>query len=209
MKNILPPALILTSFFLGLIFYPQLPNTLAVHWGINGQVDGYGSKSFGLFFMPTIMFFLYIFTQILPHTDPYKKNFKQFQNHFNTFTSFLFTFFLYFYLLILFWNLGYRFNLVQFLSPGFAFLFYYSATLVSVARRNWFVGIRTPWTLSSDKVWNKTHILGTKLFRLSAAITLLGTIFPSYAYYLMLVPILASTIAVFIFSYFEYRKTNN
>lgn len=199
MKSILPVAIILASFVLALIFYPQFPDTVATHWGISGQVDGYSSKAFGLFFMPILSFFLFLLFKFLPRTDPYKKNFNQFKDHFATFINTILLFLLYLYLITILWNLGYRFNMIQLLSPAFAILFYYTSVLISVAKRNWFVGIRTPWTLSSDKVWNKTH----------RPSTLAGTIFPQYAFYLLLVPVLLSTIAVFIYSYIEYEKTNH
>jgi uncharacterized membrane protein len=204
--SILPLAIIFLSFILGAFYYPQLPDQLATHWGINGQVDGYSPKTFALFFMPVLSIFLYLLFRFLPQTDPYKKNFSQFKNHYDNFVVLIFVFLFYIYLLTLFWHLGLRFNMVQSLSPALGALFYYASVLISVAKRNWFVGIRTPWTLSSDKIWNKTHTFGAKLFRLTAVSTLLGTIFPDYAFYLLLIPVLLSTLIVFIYSYIEYQK---
>lgn len=209
MKSVLPIAIILTSLALALIFYPQFPPFIATHWGINGQVDAYSSKAFSLFFMPILSFFLFLLFKFLPRTDPYKKNFNQFKNHFETFINVVLTFLLYLYLTTILWNLGFRFNMIQLLSPAFAALFYYASKLVSVAKRNWFVGIRTPWTLSSDKVWNRTHIFGAKLFRLTAASTFAGAIFPQYAFYLLLIPVLLSTLTVVVYSYLEYQKIRN
>lgn len=199
-------AIILASFVLALIFYPQFPDIIATHWGINGQADGYSSKTIGLFLMPFISLFLFLLFKFLPHTDPYRQNFDQFKDHFETFINVVLLFLLYLYLATILWNLGYQFNMIQLLSPAFSVLFYYTSILISVAKRNWFVGIRTPWTLSSDKVWNKTHTFGAKLFKITAVTTLAGMILPQYAFYLLLIPVLLSTLAVFIYSYIEYRK---
>jgi uncharacterized membrane protein len=99
-----------------------------------------------------------------------------------------------------------KFNLVQFLTPAFALLFYYAGVLMSVAKRNWFVGIRTPWTLSSDRVWQKTHRLGAVLFKLVALISLLGILWPAMTIYLILFPVIITTIIVYIYSYLIFRQ---
>ena len=67
--------------------------------------------------------------------------------------------------------------MTKFIIPAFAVLLFYIGILIKHAKRNWFIGIRTPWTLSSDKVWDKTHALGGKLFQVSAVITLGGIFF--------------------------------
>jgi len=115
-------------------------------------------------------------------------------------------FFLYTHLLILLWNIGIQFNMVQLLAPAFAVLLYYSAVATENAKRNWFIGIQTPWTLSSEKVWNKTHKLGGKLLKLAALISLLGVFIPSYAALLILIPIIIITVYVIFYSYVEYQK---
>ena len=206
-KIFLPLVITFFSFVLAFYFYPLLPSTIATHWGINGQANGFSSKAFGLFFMPVLSLFLYFLFLFLPHTDPYQKNFSQFQNHYHNFMVVIFAFFFYIYLLSLSWNLGHHFNLVQFMSPAFAILFFYAGILTTHARRNWFVGIRTPWTLSSEIVWNKTHRLGGQLFKIVAALSLLGTILPDFAIFLIIIPTISLVIFIFFYSYLEYRKT--
>ena len=206
MKKYLPLLIIFFSFFLAFYFYSRFPSLIATHWDPSGLADGYASKTFGLFFMPFLSVGLYLLFRFLPSTDPYQKNFKQFEHYFDNFVIIIFIFLFYLYCLTLAWNLNHQFNMVQFLSPAFAGLFYYAGVLTSVARRNWFVGIRTPWTMSSEKVWAKTHRLGGKLFKLVSLFCLLGVVFPDFAVYLMLLPILLVTFFVFIYSYVEYQK---
>ena len=178
------------------------------HWNAAGEVDGYMPKFWGLFLMPiiaTVMYFLFMF---LPKTDPYRKNFHQFQGHFDNFVILVLTFLFYVYLLSLAWNLGYHFSIIQFLTPALATLFYYAGVLTSVAKRNWFVGIRTPWTLSSETVWNKTHQLGGRLFKISAAVSLLGVVWPQLATAFLLIPVLTTAVLTFIYSYVQYHHLN-
>jgi uncharacterized membrane protein len=203
---VFPILLILISFILAIYFYPILPSQIATHWGINGQANGYSSKAFGLFFMPILSVFLFFLFISLPKIDPYKKNFDQFKKYFQNFINLIFAFFFYIYLITIAWNLGIRFNMTQFLSPALATLFYYAGVLMTHAKRNWFVGIRTPWTMSSEKVWDKTHQLGGKLFKLTGIISLLSLIFPQFNIFFILIPILLVTVFIFVYSYLEYQK---
>ncbi|MCL5090650.1 MAG: DUF1648 domain-containing protein [Patescibacteria group bacterium] len=204
--NLATLALIVLAFVLGFYFYPKLPEMIASHWGINGEVNGYSSKLLGSFLMPVISLALYLLFLFLPKIDPLKENIKKFRSYFETFIFLIILFLFYLYLLSIFWNLGYRFNFGSMLSPAFALLFYSAGVLIGKAKRNWFIGIRTPWTLSSDRVWNRTHELGGKLFKAIALISLLGIFFPQIAFYLVLAPVLAMTVYLFVFSYQEYKK---
>jgi len=85
-------------------------------------------------------------------------------------------------------------------------LFILIAQLLKKSKQNYTIGIRTPWTLSSEKVWDKTHKLGAKLFTISGGITILSALFPLYSFYVLIGSILLSTIYLFVYSYLEYRK---
>jgi len=204
---IFPIILIIVSFLIAIYFYPFLPDQVATHWGSNNQVNGYSSKAFGLFFMPVLSVFLFFLFISLPKIDPYKKNFDQFKKYFQNFINLIFVFFFYVYLITILWNLGFNFNMIQILSPAFAALFYYAGVLTSHAKQNWFVGIRTPWTMSNELVWDKTHKIGGKLFKLTGLISLLSLILPDLSVFFILVPILFTTVFVFIYSYIEYKKS--
>jgi len=71
---------------------------------------------------------------------------------------------------------------------------------------NWFIGIRTPWTLSSEKVWDKTHKIGGRLFKIAGIIAIGGILFQNYAIFFIIVPILLAAIYSVVFSYIEYQK---
>jgi len=207
LKKIFPILIILFSFVLAIYFYPHAPLIMVTHWGLYGDANGYSSRFFALFFMPILSVFLYIIFRLLPLTDPYHSHFKEFEKYFDTFINILFVFLFYSYFLTLIWNLVSIFNLIQFLSPGFALLFYYAGVLCSVAKRNWFVGIRTPWTLSSDDVWQKTHQLGATLFKLIALLSLSGIIWPKLAFFFILIPIISVSLFLFFYSFYLFKKS--
>ncbi|MEM5834732.1 MAG: SdpI family protein [Candidatus Aenigmatarchaeota archaeon] len=208
MRKIELAALIIVifSFFLAFYLYPQMQETMAFHWNIEGKVDSYASKSLALFLMPAIGFLLFLLFLAIPRIDPLKKNIEKFRNYFDSFFILILLFLLYLYSLTIIWNLGFNFNMVKNLVPAFSVLFFYTGVLVENAKRNWFVGIRTPWTLSSEKVWNKTHKLGGKLIKIAAFISLLGFFFENLAFYFLILPILFACFYSVVYSYFEFKK---
>jgi len=198
--------IITLSFAIGIYLYAEMPTIIASHWNTQGQVNGYLSKFWGLFLMPIISFALFLLFIAIPKIDPLKQNIAKFRKYFDRFVILVMLFLFYIYLLTIFWNLGFSFNLIRSLVPAFAILIYYVGVLLENTKRNWFIGIRTPWTMSSDKVWEKTHKLGGKLFKIGAVIILIGILFGNYAFYLMLIVLFAAVIYPVIYSYFEFKK---
>lgn len=187
-------------------FYPMLPERVASHWGANGEVNGYMSRFWGVFLMPIVMAGMALLFMIVPRMDPKRKNIEHFRKYFDTAIVSIALFLFYIFGLTISWNLGNRFDMGRYLAPAIGGLFIVMGVLVSKAEPNWTIGIRTPWTLSSEAVWKKTHALGGTLFKISGILAVLGAVFPSAAFALILVPILATVISLFLYSYFEYRK---
>ena len=183
-----------------------MPEKIASHWNVQGQVDGYMSKFWGLFLMPLISAGLFLLFIAIPKIDPLKTNIEKFRKYYDGFITLTIIFLFYLYLLTIFWNMGIRFDIIQLLAPAFGILFYYCGILTENAKRNWFIGIRTPWTLSNDAVWDKTHKIGGKLFKISGIVVLFGIFFRNYALFFILVPVILVAIYTTIYSYVEYQK---
>lgn len=199
-------GIIVVSSLIGMYFYPRMPGAIASHWNTRGEVDGYMSKFWGLFLMPLISLCLLLLFVLIPKIDPLKGNIEKFRNYYDGFIVLMIVFLFYVYLLTIFWNVGLRFNMIQVLAPAFAILFYYCGILIENAKRNWFIGIRTPWTLSSDKVWERTHKIGGRLFKITGVVGLLGVLFHDYAMLFILMPVILITAYTVLYSYFEYQK---
>lgn len=198
--------IVLLSFAIGAYYYPEMPETVASHWGANGEVNGYMSRFWGVFLMPMISVGLFLLLMIVPKVDPNKANIAKFRKYFNGFIVTFFAFFFYIHLLTIAWNLGNDFNMTQYLAPAFAAFFFYVGVLVENSEPNWTIGIRTPWTLSNEEVWRKTHKLGGKLFKLSALLGLFGVFSGQFAFLFVVAPVIATAIVTTVYSYFEYQK---
>ncbi len=198
--------LLLGSVGVGVYYYDAVPDYMATHWNAAGEANGYMEKNIGLFLMPAAMIVLLLFFYLIPHIDPMKENIKKFDRYYEGFI-FIFMFFLaYIHFLSVAWNLGYVFEINRLTAPALGVLFIYLGMLCGKSKQNWFIGIRTPWTLSSEKVWARTHNIAKDVFvGIGALWIVVGLLAPAYILYLVGLLIVAALI-LFVDSYFEYKK---
>jgi uncharacterized membrane protein len=194
------------AFLVSVVFYKAMPERIASHWNLQGETDGYMNRFWGLFIMPVTLFILLILFQLIPKIDPLKRNFVSFRTYYDIFILFFLGFMMLIHLHIIFWNLGWKISPNLFMPIALGFFFYYAGILCGKAKRNWFVGLRTPWTLSSDIVWDKTHIVTAKLFKICGIISVLGALSGNIAIYISLIPIIMASIFATIYSYIIYKK---
>jgi uncharacterized membrane protein len=199
-------AFVLIFFVLAGAFYPFVPEVMASHWNARGEVNGTISRFWGLFLFPLISLGITGLLFLIPKIDPLRANIKKFKNYYYGFVIAFLVYFLYIYILTLVWNLGWRFNFSQTIIPAVGLLMFFAGFLVSKAKRNFFIGIRTPWTLSSDEVWNRTHKLGGRLFKAVGVLILILSFIPTIAIYVLLGLVPGITIWLVIYSYVLYRR---
>lgn len=207
LTSIIVLALIATALIAGALLWSQLPEQMASHWNENDQVDGTMSKFWGVWMMPLVTLGMFGLFLLIPNIDPLKANIAKFRPTFNLFIALIVAFMLYMHGLTFVWNLGFQnFKMSAAMLPFLGILFIFIGYMLRQAKRNWFIGIRTPWTLSSDSVWDKTHQLGSILFMVSGAFAIFGGLFGGMiAFWLLFVPLIGSTLFLVIYSYILYR----
>ncbi len=186
-------------------FYPTLPAQLPSHWNAEGVVDGMLPKFWALFLSPFVMAMLFLLWAAIPFMEPLQDNLEKFRSGYNALFLTLQAFFLYEFVLIMLTALGHHFNLAQALAPALAVLLAAIAAVTKNSERNFFVGIRTPWTLASDEVWRKTHILGSWLIYFCALCCLAAAFAPSLLFALIIFPLGITILTTVIYSYVEFR----
>ncbi len=206
--SIIVLTLIAIAVIAGALLWNQLPEQMASHWNANDEVDGTMPKFWGVFLMPLVVLGMFGLFIALPNMDPLKANIESFRSAFNLFILLITVFMLYIHGLTLAWSLGYQsFKMSSMILPFMGIVFIFIGYLLRQAKRNFFIGIRTPWTLSSDSVWDKTHQLGSVLFMVSGALAFFGSFFGGMvAFWLLFVPLMGSTLALVIYSYILYRS---
>jgi len=205
-QNKIPIAIIILSFFVGVYFYPKMPDRMASHWNIRSEVDGYLPKFWGLFLMPLVSLVMFGLFLAVPKIDPLKENIKKFEKYYCGFILTMIVFLFYIYILTIGANLDLEFNMGMLLIPGMSLLFFYIGLMLENSKRNWFIGIRTPWTLQNDKVWKKTHNLGGKLFKISAIIIFVGIFLTGYIFWFIMASVFLTAIIPIVYSYIIYKK---
>jgi len=213
MSTKLSVTLITIFIVLGVIIsavaYPLLPEQVASHWGANDQVDGYMSRFWGVALMPLITLAMALLFLAIPAMDPLKENIAKFREAFNTFIVLIVAFMLYVHILTLIYNLGYTFRMSLALIPGLGLIFVFAGVMMAKAKRNYFIGIRTPWTLANDYVWDETHKLGSKLFIAAGILSVLTMFLGENGFWLMMVLILGAAFVPVVYSYILFRRLAN
>jgi uncharacterized membrane protein len=201
-------VLLLVTTLAGVLHWNGLPDPMASHWGINDQVNGTIPKFWGVFLVPLISLGLFLLFLLIPAIDPLKENIAEFRDTFNLFIAFVVLFLMYVQGLTLAWNLGFtHFKMSTSLMPALGLLFILVGYMIRKAKRNFFIGIRTPWTLSSDQVWDETHRVGSWLFIGSGVLAILGSFFGGMtAFWFLFIPLIGSAIFLVIYSYLLYHR---
>ena len=203
--ELIPASFILVSLITSFYFYALFPEQVATHWNAWGEVDAYSSKVFTAFFFPLFNLAIYLLLLFIPYLDPQKTNYNKFKNIYHIIKTGVIVFMSLLYFIIGFNGLGYDLPVNIIVPIGVGLFFILIGFYLKDIKPNWFLGIRTPWTLSSPYVWQKTHQYGSKVFIISGLTILLAVIFPSWLIYfiILFIVLILSTI---IYSYLIYRK---
>ena len=140
---------IIATFIIGVWLYPTLPDELASHWNAAGEIDGYLPKFWGLFMMPLITLGIFALLAAIPTIDPLKKNLEKSRKYYDGLIVLMVLFMSYIHAIIIVNSMGLILPIFSMLIPAFTILFYFIGMMMKNLKRNWFVGVKTPWTLSS------------------------------------------------------------
>lgn len=186
--------------------YTRLPSKVPMQWGFDGAVR-YDDK-WQLFIVALIPIFFAVLFPLLPRLDPKRWNYSKFRGSYDLFQA----------IMMLFLLVITAVCVVEALRPNTVnvemavcllcgMLFTVMGNIMPKFRPNWFLGIRTPWTISSEHVWHRTHRIGGRLFFAAGLMMIAGAFVPSSTVRMILV-LAVSCVAAFVpavLSYFWYR----
>ncbi len=189
------------------VFYTRLPEQVPMHWGFDGEVS-YDAK-WQLFIVAALSPVLQVMFVSLPKIDPQKKNYSKFRGGYALFQLLM--------MLLLFMLVSVI--IIEALHPGTvnvpmivcifcSVLFILLGNMMPKFRQNFFCGVKTPWTLSSEKVWTRTHRLAGRMMFAAGLIGLCGAFIPNdiVKFVSLLVPITVAGIVPTILSYVWFRR---
>ncbi|MGG0479368.1 SdpI family protein [Priestia megaterium] len=209
-KHVFPLSITLLTLVAWLIALPHLPATMPIHWGANGEADGFATKINAMILTVGIMVLIYFIIAFVPRIDPRKENYKYFSKTYNIVLNAVLLLFFFVNMSTILQGLGYNVPM-SYIAPIMAGLvFIIIGNYLQRVRSNYFMGIRTPWTLSNETVWKKTHRLSGKLFFIGGLLILISAFLPDgYKSVIMWGSIVLCVAVPYLYSYLAYKKEMN
>ncbi|MDS1030148.1 SdpI family protein [Bacillota bacterium LX-D] len=194
-------------FIVGVLVYPLLPARVPMHWNATGQVDGYGSRFWGAFGLPLTALALYLLFIFLPRLDPKKENHQKFSNVYGLLKLIIILFLTIMYLAQIGFAIGYPINIGFITKFCVGLIFAVVGNYFGKLRFNYFVGIRTPWTLANEQVWTKTHRMAGPLWVGAGGVFIFSAFFnAAWTFWLSIGALMLAVVIPFIFSYLLFTK---
>ncbi|MFH1642374.1 MAG: SdpI family protein [Nanoarchaeota archaeon] len=196
---------IILLFGFSLYLYNKVPLRIPIHWDLNGEADAYSARAARLFLIPICALIVYIILTAVPKIEIFRRSLTSFKKKYENIKIILIVFFVLIYTATIV-HIFYPFNIYYVVAPAILALLYYIGYSVQFIQRNYFIGIKTPWTLDSGYVWKKTHELGSLLFR-GIAVAMGGLIFlPEYFWMSLIILFVLAVICLFVYSYVLHKN---
>jgi uncharacterized membrane protein len=144
----------------GIWAYPHLPAEVATHFDVSGDPNGWSSRVVAAIVLPALGVGLMLLFAVLPRLDPRQANYAKFGSTWWTVANAVGILLAALHILMLGKAMGWAVDMTRIVGFGLGGLLVLIGNLMTRLRPNWFMGIRTPWTLSSDQVWRRTHRFG-------------------------------------------------
>ena len=208
LKKWYPVLLAAVGAIMSLAVYARLPEIIAVHWDLNGNPNGWMSRPMGAFFLPAFLLVLGGILRFVPRIDPRAENYRRFGDAYETIVLSVLLLLLAIHGITLAIALGHPVPVGRFVPALVGALFIVIGNVMPRTRSNWWFGIRTPWTLSSDRVWTRTHRLAGYLMIAAGVVMIVGALLlpPALGAPLMLGAVAAAVVAPAVYSYLTWRR---
>ena len=207
MRKWFAPLLIVATIAFSATMYSRLPERVPVHWSVNGDINRYGSRLEGAFLLPGTMIVVWLLLRFLPRIDPRRANYAKFSDTYDLLVNSLVALFAVMHVALLGTALGWPISM-QRLAPALIGLqFVILGNALPRARPNWWFGIRTPWTLSNDRVWMRTHRVGGYLLAGAGVVLLVAAALPRFwTFALGGAAVALAAFGSLIYSYFAWKQ---
>lgn len=207
-KEIAPIVVIIVmGIFAASLYAAPCIKQVPTHWNAAGEIDGWSSKAFASLFFPLLTIAIYLLMLFLPKADPLKENYQYFEKQYYAIRLMLVLLFFGMFFFTFLAVMGHKLNIMYFMVPFLSVFFIVIGVFMPKIKKNWFVGIRTPWTLQSDEVWIKTHKFAGKTMTIGGALAFFAIFLSSAtAFGFFITIILVSALLPAVYSYLIYRK---
>jgi uncharacterized membrane protein len=201
------PLVLAAMWIFAVIAWLRLPARIPIHWGMGGEINGWGPRAFA-FAMPAVATLsAWLLLRVLPRVGPRQEQMARFADELSLIVCVIVMFMAWIQAVTLGASLGWRVDVGRASIAGVGLLLMAIGNYFPRLRSNWWIGIRTPWTLESETVWRETHRLGGRTFVLGGALTAAGALLASpWRDLLMAVGIVAAAGIPVVYSYVLWRR---
>lgn len=176
MRRWYPALLVVLTFAASILAYPRLPDRVPTHWNIHGQVDAYGSRWIATFLIPGMLIALWGLLRVLPRIDPRRENYASMQGTYDLVVNVTLTLLAVVHFVVLGAVMGAPISIGRVVPAIIGGALVIIGKVLPRARPNWWFGIRTPWTLSNDRVWERTHHVGGYVMMVVGVLAILASV---------------------------------
>ena len=203
--NFLSYLFIIAAVAVAAWLYPSIPEQVPSHWNAYGEVDAYMPKPWGVVVLPLAAILVFIVMRLIPVISPKGYRTEPFANVMHIFQVAMVGFMSLVAILVLLEASGVNVHLNKVIFAALGLLFIVIGNYLGTVRKNFFLGIRTPWTLASDEVWARTHRISGWLFVLYGLVMFAG-MFVMIPPVVFLVMVGVIVLVPVVYSYVAYRK---
>jgi uncharacterized membrane protein len=188
-----------------------LPEKVPVHWNASSQADGWVSREDSgklivpLLLVPALMAAMVLLTVLLPWLSPKQFDINRFRDTYGYIMFLVEALFAYIQVANVLGMMERPFDTVKLLIGGMMLFFALLGNVMGKVRRNFYVGVRTPWTLASDAVWEQTHRLAAWLMTLGGVAGFVALLL-GVPFYYCLIGVLVCVLFPVPYSLWLYKK---
>jgi len=203
-----PAVLVLVAAGMSAAVYPRLPDTMAVHWDLDGNPNGWMPRAIGAAFGPVMLVLMWLLLRFVPRIDPRAENYARFRDAYEVIVASVLVLLLVVHGIILAVALGYHVSVARIVPALVGALFVVIGNMMPLVRPNWWFGIRTPWTLSNDRVWTRTHRLAGYTMTAGGVVMILSALAlpPQLGLPVLIAVAVASTVGPALYSYLTWKR---
>jgi uncharacterized membrane protein len=201
-------AIIVVQALVSIISYPFLPPMVPSHWNIAGQINAYAPKLQVVLLYPLLSIGMFVLLQVLLAVSPRlgNQNPRANRNVINVILAGVFLLLLVEQLATFATAFHIAVDTSLITSLAISVLFIFIGNYMGKLRRNFWAGIRTPWTITNETVWERTHRFGGWLFVIGGLVDVVLSFIPSMRYYGVLGVVLLMVFGSTVYSYIIYQR---
>lgn len=208
MRKWYPYLLVAIAIVASVVAFTQMPERVPIHWNMRGDPDKFANRLLAVCVMPPVILLIALLLRVLPRLDPRRENYPKFQDSYDMVVNATLTLVLLVHFMMLGGSLGMPiFEGVRIIIAAAGVLLVIIGNVLPKTRPNWVFGLRTPWTVNNDRVWERSNRVGGYMLAAAGLLVIAGAFLPTPFNLIMLVvtAIIAALIAL-AYSYYVWKS---